>query len=191
MKKLVVLVGLPGSGKTAFRGRHPEWAVVSRDAIRWEIFHTDHAPQHEDVVDRVFAAALVEVIDSQAETVCVDDLNLSRAARRKLVELAQLAGREAVAYVMPSEPVGQLFARVQERLERLSTTKPEARVVGLSSARFAELASRYDPVDAREGFARVEALSALDDLAPSPAPAEAARRRKRAARREPLPLFSP
>jgi len=57
MKRLVVLVGLPGSGKTAFQKRHPEWAVVSKDAIRRVIFHCNHAPEYEGVVDRVFAAA--------------------------------------------------------------------------------------------------------------------------------------
>ena len=67
MKRLVVLVGLPGSGKTAFQKRHPEWAVVSKDAIRRGIFHSNHAPEYEDTVDRIFASTLVEVIDSDAE----------------------------------------------------------------------------------------------------------------------------
>jgi len=190
MKRLVVLVGLPGSGKTAFQRRHPEWAAVSKDAIRRGIFHSNYAPEHEEVVDRVFASTLVEVVDSTAEVVCVDDLNLTCTTRRELIELAQLAGRETIAYVMPSEPIDELFARTQCRLERLSASAPDLRVTDLSRARFEELVRSYDPVDAREGFARVERGTPLrDGEAPTPSPERAGRRRRE--KREPLPLFVP
>jgi predicted kinase len=192
MKRLVVLVGLPGSGKTAFQKRHPEWAIVSKDAIRRGIFHCNHAPEYEDAVDRIFASTLVEVIDSDAEVVCVDDLNLRRDTRDKLIELAQLTGRETIAYVMPSEPLGELFARTQQNLERLSASDPNVRVTELSRARFAELVRSYDPVDVREGFARVERETVLDSAAvSSPASPERVRRKKRIERRQPLPLFVP
>ena len=191
MKRLVVLVGLPGSGKTAFRKRHPEWAIVSKDAIRRAIFHCNYAPEYEQTVDRIFASTLVEVIDSDAEVVCVDDLNLARVERVELVGLAQLAGREAVAHVMPSEPSGELFARAQHNLERLSASNPDARVTGLSRARFTELVRSYDPVDTREGFARVERETVLDSADVSPASPERGRRKKRIEKREPLPLFVP
>lgn len=189
MKRLVVLVGPPGSGKTAFQKRHPEWAIVSKDAIRHGIFHCNHAPEYEDVVDRVFAAALVEVIGSDAEVVCVDDLNLTRNTRAELIELAQLAGREAVAYVMPFEPLDELFSRTQRNLERLSSSEPHSRLTDLSRARLEELINSYEPVDAREGFARVERIDVLEvEEASSGRPP---RRRRRVERREPLPLFVP
>jgi predicted kinase len=194
MKRLVVLVGLPGSGKTAFQKRHPEWAVVSRDAIRREVFHCNYAPEYEDVVDRVFAAALVEVVESEAEVVCVDDLNLRRSTRRELIELAQVAGREVVAYVMPDEPSALLFANTQRTLEQLAIEDVHLRVIDLSESRFAELVRSYDPVDAREGFARVERETMPLDVAVSSGPSsssESVRRRKRVDRREPLPLFVP
>jgi len=161
MKRLVVLVGLPGSGKTAFQKRHPEWAIVSKDAIRRGIFHCNHAPEYEDVVNRIFASTLVEVIDSDAEVVCVDDLNLARDARGELIGLAQLAGRETIAYVMPYEPIDALFVRTQCNLERLSASDPDVRLTDLSRARFDELVHAYDPVDVREGFTRVERETVL------------------------------
>lgn len=191
MKRLIVLVGLPGSGKTAFQNRHPEWAVVSRDAIRRGIFHCNHAPEYEDVVDRVFAAALVEVIGSDAEVVCVDDLNLTCDTRVELIELARLAGREAVVYVMPFEPLDELFSRAQRNLERLSASEPHVRVADLPRARFEELVGSYDPVDVREGFARVETIDVLGAEEASAASPKGAPRRRRVEKREPLPLFVP
>ncbi len=193
MKRLVVLVGLPGSGKTAFQQGHPEWAVVSKDTIRRGIFHTNFAPEYEDVVDRVFAATLVEVIASDAEVVCVDDLNLARDVRAELIELAQLSGRETIAYVMSFEPLDRLFARTQRVQESLSLADPDLRVTALTQKRFDALASSYDPVDEREGFARVErdTLPADADAFAIPSLQGKAHRRKRIERREPLPLFVP
>lgn len=191
MKRLIVLVGLPGSGKTAFQKRHPEWAVVSKDAIRRGIFHCNHAPEYEDVVDRVFAAALVEVIGSDAEVVCVDDLNLTCDTRVELIELARLAGREAVVYVMPFEPLDELFSRAQRNLEWLSASEPHVRVADLPRVRFEELVGSYDPVDVREGFARVATIDVLGAEEASAASPKGAPRRRRVEKREPLPLFVP
>ena len=127
---------------------------MSKDAIRRGIFHCNFAPEYEDVVDRVFAATLVEVVGSDAEVVCIDDLNLTRGTRVELIELAQLAGREAIAYVTPSEPLDELFSRTRRNVERLSASEPHARVADFPRGRFEELAGSYDPVDIREGFSQ-------------------------------------
>jgi predicted kinase len=190
MKRLVVLVGLPGSGKTAFQERHPEWAIVSKDAIRRGIFHCDYAPEYEDAVERIYAAALVEVIDSEAEVVCVDDQNLTRRTRSELIELAQLAQRETIAYVMPCEPIDELFARMQQDSAATSLADPNLRVTALPRERFDELVRTYERVDEREGFTRVE-LCGADAPPISRAPQRDGHRRKRIEKREPLPLFVP
>jgi len=190
MKRLVVLVGLPGSGKTDFRRRHPEWAVVSKDSIRWETFHSNYAPEYEDVVDRIFASTLVEVIASNAEVVCVDDMNLGRDTRRELIELAALSGREAIAYVLPSEPIEELFSRANHRLEQLSASNADLPLTDLPKARFDALVRSCEPVDVREGFARVEQLDELPDAGTSTVAGRSGRR-KPLDRRQSLPLFVP
>ncbi len=189
VNRLVLLVGLPGSGKSACAGRHPEWATVSKDALRRTIFHATYAPEHEAVVERVFSAAVVEVVASDAEVVCVDDLHLTAAERAELIELARVAGREPVAHVMPHEPLDELYARSRRGVERLAVQHPPLRIVELPRTRFDELVRRYEPVDRREGFARVHHETAL---APDPTAAPPReRRRQREEKREPLPLFVP
>jgi len=190
MKKLVVLVGLPGSGKTAFRRRHPEWAVVSKDVIWREVFRCTYAPEHEETVDRVFAATLVEVVDSQTEIVCVDDVNLTREIRAELIELARIAGRRPTAYVMASAPLEVLHARVERSAARSAATDPDLRIAAFERGRLDALARSYEEVDAREGFARVEEATGFVDAEPSERERKVPRQ-KRIERRDPLPLFSP
>ena len=116
MKKLVVLIGHSGSGKTTFCESHPEWAVVSKDHIRRMVFNRDFDPSYEEVVDRIFAAVLVETVESRAEVVCVDNTNLTREERSSLIEVALASGREPVAHVMPLLPLETLYKRKQAQL---------------------------------------------------------------------------
>ena len=44
MRQLVVLVGLPGSGKTLFHQKKSDWVVVSKDVIRQSIFGRSFEP---------------------------------------------------------------------------------------------------------------------------------------------------
>jgi len=59
MRQLVVLVGMPGSGKTSFHQKKSDWVVVSKNVIRQSMFGHSFEPEFEDAVDRIFAAALI------------------------------------------------------------------------------------------------------------------------------------
>ena len=186
MRQLVVLVGLPGSGKTAFQREHPEWAVVSRSAIREWMFRSTYDPAAEGIVDRVFQAALVEAVDSAAEVVCIDEPNLTRADRQPLVELAQLSGREPRAHVLPMPSPDALYERLERNLKRLALEKPYLRLSAFPRKAFADLAARYEPVEPEEGFASVTYVSGS---APASVPRTSSRGRAAPAR-DPLPLFT-
>jgi len=194
VRRLLVLVGLPGSGKTTFRLRHPEWAVVSRDDIRRTIFHRDFDLDYEDTVERIFAATLVEVVDSLAPVVCVDNTNLTRAERRALIEVACLSGREPVAHVMPLLPLDVLYGRKLRQLEALTRESSDLVVGGFPRERYEETYRRYEDVREDEGFARVVREAEIS----FPTPASPVVRRPRRPRQErvpaqteldPLPLF--
>lgn len=194
VRRLLVLVGLPGSGKTTFRLRHPEWAVVSRDDIRRTIFHRDFDLDYEDAVERIFAATLVEAVDSPAAVVCVDNTNLTRAERRALIEVACLSGREPVAHVMPLLPLDVLYGRKLRQLEALTQERSDLVIGGFPRERYEETCRRYEDVREDEGFARVVRQAEI----PFPKPSSLLVPRPRRPRQErmpaqtelaPLPLF--
>ncbi len=186
MRQLVVLVGLPGSGKTAFQREHPEWVVVARGAIREWMFRSTYDPAFESTVDRVFQSALVEAVDSPAEVVCVDEPNLTRADRLSLIELAQLSGREPHAHVLPMTSPDALYERMERNTKRLALEKPYLRLRAFPRKAYTDLVARYEPVDREEGFVSV---TYVPTGAPPFGRAIGAKGRP-ADVRDPLPLFT-
>ena len=193
MRQLVVLVGPAGSGKTTFRRQYPEWAVVSKDDIRLTIFHRDFDLNYEDTVERIFAATLIEAVDSPALTVCVDNTNLTREERHPLVEVARLSNRVPVAYVMLTGALEELYDRKQQQLKQLAFDHPEIQVNGFPKERYEMIYQSYEDIEEDEGFAKVvRDVTVLPPLSQKP---KRARRPRRARTRglpelKPLPLFA-
>ncbi len=192
MRKLVVLIGPAGSGKTTFCSRYPEWAVVSKDDIRRRIFRRDFDLDYEAAVERIFVATLVETVDSPAQVVCVDNTNLTREERRSLIEVARLSGREAIAHIMPLIPLEQLYKRKTRELEELSRDHPEIVVGEFPLERYMQIHRSYERVGKDEGFSKV-----IHEVPPLQFQRRGNRvRRARRARSErpteikPLPLFA-
>lgn len=188
MKQLVVLVGLPGSGKTSFRMRYPQWAAVSADDIRRTVFHCDFDPVYEDAVERIFATVLVEAVESAAPVVCVDKTNLTRPERQSLIEVARLSSREPIAHVMPLLSLDMLYERKQEALSVLGREHPEVKVNGLPFDVYERMYRRYEEVREDEGFARVLRETSLP-LPPARRPRTARREVEPTKGLDPLPLF--
>jgi len=192
MRQLVVLVGLPGSGKTAFHEKKTSWVVVSKDVIRQSMFGYSFEAEFEDSVDRIFAAALIETAESSAEVVCVDDLNLLRKERRSYVELGQMTGRETIAVVMPYDPIDELYRLVQFQLEELEKNSPRMRVAAFPRDRFDAMLRCYEAVQAEEGFTRIMHEEKLPMVSGITKPETMIRRerRKREEKQNPIPLFA-
>ena len=189
VKKLVVLIGHSGSGKTTFCESHPEWGVVSKDHIRRMVFNRDFDLSYEEVVDRIFAAVLVETVESHAEVVCVDNTNLTRDERSSLIEVALASGREPVAHVMPLLPLETLYRRKQAQLRELASRYPQLHVSGFDRARYNRIHRSYEEIGKDEGFAEV--IQEAPPLQPRQSTRVLrVRRRKRVPELKPLPLFT-
>ena len=191
MRELVVLVGPAGSGKTTFRNRHPEWAVVSKDDIRRCVFRRDFDLQYEDAVTSIFAATLVEAVQSPAEVVCVDNTNLTRAERSELIDVARASGRIPVAYVMQSAARDILYKRKLAQLDMLASDNPGMAVGGFPEERYKMMYNRYEEVSEDEGFVRI--FKEVEPLAsPKKRTARPARKRRSNTLRrlDAFPLFS-
>jgi len=184
MKQLVVLVGLPGSGKTAYQREHPDWVILSRSTIRQAMFRCSYDPAVEETVDRIFHAALVEALDSPSEVVCIDEPNLTCCERASLIELARLSGRRAVACVLTDVSPDAAYARMQRGLKRLALETPHLRVHAFPRTAFDALVDLHEPIAESEGFDAIEQIAAR---APAAGAIGTARAR---VEREPLPLFS-
>ena len=184
-KHLVVLVGLPGSGKTRWLEDKNGWTMVSRDVIRRSIFRCTYDEAFEEAVDRIFAAAVVEAVSSPAETVCIDDLNLTRAEREALLTAGRIAGRRTVAHVMPMQHNRDLLQRTQRELTRLALAQPTLRVTPFTQAQFDEIARRFEPLAHDEGFADI-----VFEVSRSAGSATTKKKGATPEPQEPLPLFS-
>jgi predicted kinase len=189
MKQLIVLVGLPGSGKTTYQREHPEWVLVSRAPIRQSMFRCSFDVASEETVDRIFHVALLEALDSPAEVVCIDEPNLTCEERAPFVELARLSGREPVALVMAEMAAEVAYERMQRNLRRLAFEKPHLRVRPFPRKAYELVVARYEPVTETEGFLRVERVGALPSTN-NPSHAARVSSPRRQTEREPLPLFS-
>lgn len=186
-----MLVGPPASGKTAVQRSHPEWVVVSKNDLRACMFRALYETADEETVERVFIAALVEAIGSDADIVCVDDLNLSRESRASLIEMARLSGRRPIAHVMPSMPIDELEAGIRQNVHRLRRACAYMRITGPSRQVLELMLASYAHVAVTEGFYDVVLHDSAVPTEPASQEASSAHQgvRGRRERREPLPLF--
>lgn len=151
--RLVVLVGLPGSGKSTW-AREQGYNALSSDDIRRVL--SDDA-NNQSIHGEVFATLrylLRRRLELKRPVTCIDATNLTHRERRPYLAMAQIYGcvAEAVYFDTPPEVCKQ---RNRDR----DRVVPDE-VIGMMAARL-----RVPTVE--EGFSRVTVIAPVD--LPSPA----------------------
>jgi len=151
MRELIIMVGLPGSGKTTFCEQHPKWTVLSKDAIRRTIFWCSYLEDYEWYVRVIFEILLTSALKSTKQVICVDNTNVTKRERAFLVDAAVEADRKLIAYVMPLLNLEELYEKKQQQLRELRKDH-EIKVYGFPRSRFVKMYNGYEMVTKDEGF---------------------------------------
>lgn len=90
MNKLIILIGIPGCGKSTYAKKliemYPNWKYVSRDEVRYEyISDQDHYYDHEAEVFREFCNR-IDMHLLNEEVVIADATHLTVGSRKKLLD---------------------------------------------------------------------------------------------------------
>lgn len=137
-QRIVLLIGLPGSGKSTWAAAQG-WNALSSDAMR--LLLSDNFA-NQNIHGRVFAAIrylLRQRLRIGCAINCIDATHLTRAERRPYFSLARWhnAGVEAVYFDVP-------FSTVLERNRTRSRQVPETAI--------ASMAARLEPPQWEEGY---------------------------------------
>ena len=142
--RLIVLVGLPGSGKSTWVANQ-RLTALSSDHLRELLLDDATAQSANAEVFRYLRALVRSRLRLGREMTVVDATNLTRNERKVWVRIAGEFGAEAEA-VWFDVPLEECKRRNQER----------SRVV--PDEAMDRLAKKFTPPELSEGFARVEAV---------------------------------
>lgn len=137
---LVVLVGLPGSGKTRYAEANFR-TIIAPDRIRLEEFGVRFDRRYEPLVWRRAYARVREGL-AAGGVVCFDATSVTRQRRRPLLRLAAEAGVPAIAVWFRTPP---------ELAWRRNRDRPDA----VPRSAFRGMAEAFQPPAVDEGFAAV------------------------------------
>lgn len=98
MSELILLVSIPGAGKSTFAQRYSSEIVLSSDKLRG-IVGTDESDQ--SVSGKVFSImdVMTDYFLSQGKDVVIDATNTTRKARKEFVRIGRKNGAVISAYV--------------------------------------------------------------------------------------------
>ncbi len=119
---LILLIGLPGSGKSTFAEclqARPGWRLISTDVIRSHLFG-DEAVQGSWLkvwreVGREFREAVRSIQQGDANKAIYDATNVVRKSRREAIALARESGFTHLTGIWLNEPLEVCLQRNQQR----------------------------------------------------------------------------
>jgi len=100
---MIILVGLPRSGKSNFYKRYfSEYVYISRDEIRERVFGFKGDMENEGEVTRIFNEMLNEAFNKN-KNIIIDNTNVQRKYRNKYMTMAKSRKYNTKAYLIDTE----------------------------------------------------------------------------------------
>lgn len=104
MKRLVVLVGNIGGGKTTITNDLVKlgYNVISRDAMRYMLGNGQYVFEliTEKIINKIALSMLRQMVQKNLDII-IDETNMSVAIREEILKIANKKNYETIAYVMP------------------------------------------------------------------------------------------
>ena len=122
MSKLILMIGLPGSGKsffsTQFQVNHPQYQLISTDTIRGKLFG-DEGIQGPWL--RVWSQVQYQFKQAvgEAKDAIYDATNTQRRQRQDVITVAREIGFDPIFAVWVNTPLEQCLQRNQNRLRQV------------------------------------------------------------------------
>lgn len=116
MKKLIILVGIPGSGKTTLANKITArgYTCLNADSIRQELWG-DAADQREpEKVFDIFFKQLEDVL-AEGKDVVIDNTNINTKQRKPIIERAAKAGYTDIQLWLLDVPLDVCLERNKKR----------------------------------------------------------------------------
>ncbi|MEH2136983.1 AAA family ATPase [Nostoc sp.] len=118
MTKLILLIGLPGSGKSTFAkqllAECPQMSLISTDAIRGQLFGSQALQGPWLLIWREVERQFQQAIYT-ANTAIFDATNAQRRHRREVIALARELGFTQITAIWVDTPVWLCLARNKRR----------------------------------------------------------------------------
>jgi len=148
--RFIILVGLPGSGKTTWRKRKVaqgyKGVVINPDDIRKTVFGVYFDPKKEhDVWEHIYRELRRALL--QGENICFDATNVRKRRRQTLIRIGHEynAYVEAIYFKVPSE------VALKRNVKRLADTRVPLGIM-------VRMIKNFQPPELSEGFDSVKVI---------------------------------